>query len=224
MNPLQILRESWYFYSHNVARIAVLCLPLLLLEALSRTLFSDQLGDLTLVTQELLFGLLFYPLYSAALIVFLASRTQQTPLSNQAILSKALRLWPSFALLAGLSTLLIMLGASLLVLPGLWVMLRLVFAEYLLVLDDLNPLAALRESFRLSRGYFWPIAACVLSLLLPLWLLDWWSYQQLGEQPDPLAVILVDSLNGFLQLFVCVLGFRLFMLRKAIAAEHESAL
>ena len=47
----------------------------------------------------------------------------------------------------------------------------------------------------------------------PLWLLEWWTYQQLGEQPDAFAAILLDAGNGFLQLFVSVLGYRLFMLR-----------
>lgn len=224
MNPLQVLRESWYFFSHNVARIATLCLPLLLLEAVCQQLFSEQLGDMTTISLALLFGLVIYPLYTAALILFLACRTQQQSLSNKALFSKALRLWPSFALLAALSTLLIILGLSLLIVPGLLVMLHLVFAEYLLVLDGLTPLAAIKESFRLTRGYFWPIAACLLSLMLPLWLLEGMSGQLLGEQPDALARVLLDSLNGFLQLFATVLGFRLFMLRKAISAGRESVL
>ena len=215
INPLQVLRESWYFYSHNLRSIALLCLPLLLLEGLAHQQLGASTVELNPQAQDLLVTLLFYPLYTAALILFLDARSNQLAVTPSLLLGQALRLWPRFALLASLSTLLIMLGTSLMVLPGLWVMLRLIFAEYLLTLGGLSPLAALRESFRLSSGYFWLCAACIFSVMPPLWLLDWWSYQQLGEQPDAFAQILLDAGNGFLQLFVSVIGYRLFMLRLA---------
>src|SRR3990167_7960446 len=112
MNAFHVLRDAWYFFSHNLAAIARLCLPLL----------------------------------------------------------------------AGLSTLAIMLGASLFVLPGLWIMIKLAFAEYLLVLRGLSPIKALHESFELTSGYFWQILTCVLCVMLPLWLLSWASQPAEGAQ------------------------------------------
>jgi hypothetical protein len=47
--------------------------------------------------------------------------------------------------------------------------------------------------------------------MCPLWLVDWWAYQQLGEQPDSGLSLLLDSALGFAQLFVTVLMFRLYM-------------
>lgn len=223
INPFTVLRESWYFISHNLWRIIQLCLPLLLLEGLLRQQLADSDIALAAEARELLVTLLFYPLYSAALILFLHARSQALPTAPLQLIAQALQLWPRFALLAALSTLLIMLGSYLLILPGLWVMLRLIFAEYLLTLDGFSPLAAMHESFRLSRGYFWLCAVCVFSVMPPLWLLDWWSFQQLGEQPDALAQILLDAGNGFLQLFVSVVGYRLFMLRRQQPAGDASA-
>ena len=57
MHMFSVLRDSWYFFSHNVARIATLCLPLLLLEAVCQQLLSEQLGDMTTISLALLFGL-----------------------------------------------------------------------------------------------------------------------------------------------------------------------
>lgn len=222
INPYRVLLESWYFFSHNLRSIALLSLPWLLLEGVLRQLAEANIAELAPEARELLVTLLFYPLYSAALILYLDARPHNRPAPTSLLWSQALRLWPRFAVLAGLSTLLIMLGTSMLVLPGLWVMLRLVFSEYLLTLNGLTPLAAMRESFRLSSGYFWLSAACIFSVMPPLWLLDWWSYQQLGEQPDTLASILLDAGNGFLQLFVSVVGYRLFMLRTARLNSTDS--
>ncbi len=223
INPYSVLLESWYFFRHNLRSIAVLCLPWLLLEGLARQLAEAQVSGLAPEARELLVTLLFYPLYSAALIQFLDARSHNREVSTGQLWRQALLIWPRFAVLAGLSTLLIILGTSLLILPGLWVMLRLLFAEYLLALGGLSPLAAMRESFRLSSGYFWLCAACIFSVMPLLWLLDWWTFQQLGEQPDAMAAILLDAGNGFLQLFVSVIGYRLFMLRTAKASAPESA-
>jgi len=213
MNVLTALRDSWYFFSHNLAAIARLCLPLIVLEGLLLQQVDSLVTGESATVWRLLAGLLFYPLYSAALILFLDARSNGVTPRARDLLAAGLRLWPSFALLAGLTTVAILLGASLLVLPGLWVMVKLAFAEYLLVLRGMQPLQALQASFRLSNGYFWPMLVCILSIMLPLWLLDGWSQNTPSIADDPLASLLLDCTSRFLQLFSTVVLFRLFMLR-----------
>jgi hypothetical protein len=220
MNAFHVLRDAWFFFSHNLLAIARLCLPLVVLEALVQQVVSARVGVEAAAAYGILVGLLFYPLYTAALILFLDARSRGEAPANRDLLAASLRLWPGFALLAGLSTLAIMLGASLFVLPGLWIMIKLAFAEYLLVLRGLSPIKALHESFELTSGYFWQILTCVLCVMLPLWLLSWASQPAEGAQADVLLSLLLDSANGFLQLFASVVLFRLFMLRAALPAEE----
>lgn len=220
MNAFHVLRDAWFFFSHNLLAIARLCLPLVVLEALVQQIVSARVGVEAAAAYGILVGLLFYPLYTAALILFLDARSRGEAPANRDLLAASLRLWPGFALLAGLSTLAIMLGASLFVLPGLWIMIKLAFAEYLLVLRGLSPIKALHESFELTSGYFWQILTCVLCVMLPLWLLSWASQPAEGAQADVLLSLLLDSANGFLQLFASVVLFRLFMLRAALPAEE----
>ncbi|WP_324733135.1 YciC family protein [Pseudomonas paeninsulae] len=220
MNAFHVLRDAWFFFSHNLPAIIRLCLPLVVLEALVQQFVSAQIGTEAAAAYGILVGLLFYPLYTAALILFLDARSRGETPAKRTLLAASLRLWPGFALLAGLSTLAIMLGASLFVLPGLWMMIKLAFAEYLLVLRGLSPIKALHESFELTSGYFWQILTCVLCVMLPLWLLAWASQPAEGEQQDVLLTLLLDSVNGFLQLFATVVLFRLFMLRGTLPAEE----
>ncbi|MDP3977390.1 MAG: YciC family protein [Pseudomonas sp.] len=220
MNAFHVLRDAWFFFSHNLAAIARLCLPLVVLEAVMQQVVSAQVGGEAAAAYGILVGLLFYPLYTAALILFLDARSRGEAPANRELLAASLRLWPGFALLAGLSTLAIMLGASLFVLPGLWLMIKLAFAEYLLVLRGLSPIKALHESFELTSGYFWQILTCVLCVMLPLWLLSWASQPAEGAQADVLLSLLLDSANGFLQLFATVVLFRLFMLRATLPTEE----
>lgn len=220
MNPLHVLRDAWFFFSHNLPTIVRLCLPLVVLEALVQQQVTARVGAESAAAYGILVGLLFYPIYTGALILFLAARSNGETPTPRNLLAASLGLWPRFALLAGLSTLAIMLGASLFVLPGLWIMIKLAFAEYLLVLRGLSPLRALHESFELTSGYFWPILLCVLCVMVPLWLLAWAAQPAEGAQPDVLLSLLLDSANGFLQLFATVVLFRLFMLRSALPATE----
>lgn len=209
MSPLPILRDCWFFFSHNLAAIARLCLPMLVLEAICQTLLYGQLGKEANPAYGILLGVAFYPLYAAPLILFLQARSEGRDTTGSELFAAAMRLWPSFALLAGLSTLAIMLGLSLLILPGIWVMVRLAFAEPLLVLRGEQPLRALQGSIEMTNGRFWPVFNCLACVLLPLWLLDWWTLPNPDDTP---LWVLQQSLSGFVQLFAVVVLFRLFML------------
>lgn len=215
MNPLIPLRDAWYFFSRNLLTIALLCLPWVLLENLLAQVISHWTGASGNVPYSLLASLLLYPLYSAALILLVDARSRGLQPRLADLLAAALRLWPSFAVLTALSSLLMLLGFSLLVLPGLWVMVKLAFAEYLLVLRGHTPLAALRGSMQLSNGHFWSLLACLLAVMAPLWLLDWSLYQLIGGEPTALLSLLLDSTNGFLQLLLTLVMLRYFILIEA---------
>ncbi|EXF42809.1 membrane protein [Pseudomonas sp. BAY1663] len=65
MNVFAILRDAWFFYSRQFIAIARLCLPLILLESATRLGVDHWLGKGALPAQELLVGMIFYPLYIA---------------------------------------------------------------------------------------------------------------------------------------------------------------
>lgn len=212
MNPLSVLKDSLYFFRRHLVSIASLCLPLVMLEALCTQVLYSQLGEEASPGWGLVVGLLFYPLYTGALILFLDARSQGYEPQKRNLLAAALRLWPSFALLVMLSSLLIMAGIALFILPGIWVMINLAFAEFLLVLRGQAPMDAMRGSFQMTTGHFWTILACMLGVLAPLWLIDGVTLALLPDPRNPLLELLFNSLSSFLQLFSSVVIYRLFML------------
>ncbi|MDH0154214.1 YciC family protein [Stutzerimonas stutzeri] len=214
MNVLAILRDAWFFYSRHFLTIVRLCLPLILLESLTRLGIDHWLANDAPPALDLLVGLIFYPLYVGALILFLDARSRGLDPALGAVYARALPLWPALAVLSGLGTLLILLGASLFVLPGIWVMVKIAFAEYLLVLRGLTPLAALKQSFQLTRGHFLLVLGCVMTVLLPVWMLEVWIAAQLfaDETPPLLPAMLLDGVVGLLQLLPTIMLFRCFML------------
>ncbi|HKX54766.1 MAG TPA: YciC family protein [Xanthomonadales bacterium] len=220
MNPFELLRDTWYFFSRNVGEIVLLCLPTILIEAIAQQGLVAWLGPDKSQGASIILSMLFYPLYVGALIIFVDSRSHRIRLKPRQVLEMALFRWPSFAVLAAISTLLIMVGAWMLIIPGLYVKIKLAFAEYLLVLEGKAPLDAIKESFALTRGHFWSILACVLLVMGPIWLVDWFAYRELGDNPDPVGTVMLESFNSFFQLFVSITLYRMFTLVTEQATEQ----
>ena len=212
MNPLTVIRDSLYFFQRNLSQIVMLCLPLVILEAVLQHIVDNAVGPDASPGYGLIVGLLLYPVYTAALILFLDARSRGESPRNRDLLATALNLWPRFALLSAISTLLIVLGLSMFFIPGIFLTVVLAFSEYRLVLRGDAPLAAMKASFTLSRGHFWRIFVCILAVLGPLMLLKEFSYSLFVKEDNMLFSLVLDSANSFLQLFVSVVLFRLFML------------
>ena len=212
MNPLTVIRDSLYFFQRNLSQIVMLCLPLVILEAVLQHIVDNAVGPDASPGYGLIVGLLLYPVYTAALILFLDARSRGESPRNRDLLATALNLWPRFALLSAISTLLIVLGLSMFFIPGIFLTVVLAFSEYRLVLRGDAPLAAMKASFTLSRGHFWRIFVCILAVLGPLMLLKEFSYSLFVKEDNTLLSLVLDSANSFLQLFVSVVLFRLFML------------
>ena len=212
MNPLTVIRDSLYFFQRNLSQIVMLCLPLVILEAVLQHIVDNAVGPDASPGYGLIVGLLLYPVYTAALILFLDARSRGESPRNRDLLATALNLWPRFALLSAISTLLIVLGLSMFFIPGIFLTVVLAFSEYRLVLRGDAPLAAMKSSFTLSRGHFWRIFVCILAVLGPLMLLKEFSYSLFVKEDNMLFSLVLDSANSFLQLFVSVVLFRLSML------------
>lgn len=222
MNAFEVLRDSLFFFKRHLVSIVQLCLPLVIVEAFLQQVVDRATGPESFAASSIIVGLVIYPLYTAALILFLDARSRGESPRNRDLLAMAATLWPRFALLTALNTLLILLGISLYFLPGLILMVMLAFGEYLLVLRGLNPLHAMKESLRLTRGHFWRILVCLLCVMTPLWLLKGASVAAYPE-PAPLLGLLMDSAHSFLQLFTSVVLFRLFMLISELPGKRSGA-
>ncbi|BAU72463.1 YciC family protein [Metapseudomonas furukawaii] len=220
MNPFELLRASWYFFSRHFGEIALLCLPVILAEAIAQQGLVNWLGPTQSQGASMVLSMLFYPLYVGALVIFVDDRSHRMRHKPKQIIALTLMRWPAFALLAAISTLLIMVGVWMLVLPGLYVMIKVAFAEYLLVLEGRSPLDAIRDSFALTSGHFWTILATILLIMGPIWIVDWFAYRELDTNPDPVGTVILETLNSLFQLFVTVALFRMYsLLREEQAAE-----
>ena len=94
MNPLTVLRDSLYFFQRNLSQIVTLCLPLVIVEAILQRIVDDAVGPDASAGFGLIVGLLLYPLYTAALILFLDARSRGESPRNRELLAQAVNLGP----------------------------------------------------------------------------------------------------------------------------------
>ena len=222
MNLKLIISDAFLFFRSHLAQISKLCLPWLLAIAFVDMLIttasdpSQGIGPLYLLAW--MFNLLIYPIYTAALILLMAKRAQLEQPENKALVTSAIKIWQPFFVVHIIGTGLTALGFMFFVLPGIYVAVRLSFAEFYLVLEDVKPLDAIQKSFQATRPFFFQILLLLVLFLTPLWMLNFFIANILSNQEvGPLVNILVATITAFLMLFVDVVLFRVYM-----SVKHDS--
>lgn len=219
MSFFAILRDSWFFCRSNLRALACLCLPLLMLDVTYSVLTDDVTDNAQAVLLMMLGGVLFYPVYTAVTILFVDARRRGEHPRVIDVWLKAFSLWPTFVLMSVLSALLYMLGALLLLLPAIWIMVKLGLSQNLLVARELSPVDAMQKSLDMSAGHFWILFACLFGPMVPLIGLDLLQSALWPSPRDPLVSFFLYTSVAILQPFTTVVMYRLFTLMEEQTVE-----
>ena len=204
-----ILSDAYFFYIRNFRQIASLCLPFLILDAVLESLFTSSQNFQSLYWVSFV---AIYPIYTAALILFMAESANKEHPKNIDIIASALKVWWPFYILTVVHLALSVAGLLLFIIPGILVVVRLSFAEFYLVLNGLTPWEAIRQSVESTKRYFWYL----LSFFLIAFGFDGVSEYLIGQAIQSvntfsLTLIAVNAAVSLLMLFFDVVLFRIFM-------------
>lgn len=223
MNLKLIISDALQFFRHYIVQIATLCLPWLLAIAVVEYLVivtddpTQETSPLPLL--GLAFHLLVYPIYTAALILLMARCARRESPNNRELLSSATRAWQPLLILKVIvacilvpAQLFVFQGWILFVIPIIFVLVRLAFSEFCLVLEEIKPLDAIRKSFNITRPYFFQIFFLLVAFGMPLWSVKIVKTVYLNKpETNPLIIILSSTVIDFLTLFIDILMFRAYM-------------
>jgi hypothetical protein len=218
MQAKLILSDSYFFYLRNFRQIASLCLPFLILDAFIELLFtsSQNLQSLYWVSFVAL-----YPIYTAALILFMAKSAGKEHPRNMDIIAASLNLWWPFYILTVIHLALGMVGLFLFIIPGVWVIIRLSFAEFYLILNGLTPWEAIRQSFESTKQYFWYLLSFFVFTVFCDGISDFLIGQAIQTANNfSILFIAVNAAVSLFMLFFDVVLFRIFM---AAVVEKSAA-
>jgi hypothetical protein len=208
-----IIVDAFSFFLQNFAQIAALCLPFVFATSAFDFIFGAMYkGSPMSIMAPMMLNLLVYPIYTAALIHLMAQRARQASAKNSDLIMTAIQQWAPLFILKAIMVFLIGVGISLLLVPGIWIAVRLVFAEFYLVLFGMTPRAAIVKSFESTHKYFGLLLILLLMTYVPILVsgLTADHLVQMMTQNDFFRV-LVGAAWSFLGLFVHVVLFRAFM-------------
>jgi len=213
---LNLLKDSLNFYRHNFVFLAMIVLPFSICVGLFKLVLNQSaLPDSDLMANPsipVLLMLMLHPISQAAVILAIAASVDGHYPSLPSLWRQGLRLWFPVAAVTFLYAAAILGGLSMLLIPGLYFMVRFTFAEYAVVLHKQHPLDAMRSSWILSKGYFW----LLMNGLLLITALIYFPALMLTSVLDKLQVapligeFLPSQLFSVLGTFYTVFVFRVF--------------
>lgn len=211
-----IISDAVRFYSSHLAVIAALCLPWLIAAALVEygvvSMVQDPDGSAPLLLVAWTFNLIIYPIYTGALILLMAKRALREQPTNKELTAESIKVWQPLFMVHIIRSGLTFLGFMFFIIPGVYVGVRLSFAEFHLVLEGLKPIDAIQKSFRATRPYFGMLLVLLAMFLIPLMLMTFALIGILQEMSiGPVANVTFSVLISFLALFVDVIKFRVYM-------------
>ena len=220
-----ILSDSFRFFRENLRQIVTLCFPFLVAGAIINNILLSRLD--TAADASSIFLLWFaltvalYPVYTISLILMMARRAERERPTNAQLIADAMRLYFPFLMLLVVAMGLVWFAGLFLILPGIWLAVRLSFAGFFLVVNRLEPKESLIASFQTTRGYFFQILATLVLFVLASFSLAFLIGNILDAVHAGAALnIIADATISFLTLFLHVVLFRIFM--QATHASRQS--
>jgi Uncharacterised protein family (UPF0259) len=187
--------------------------------------YRDDDTAATLLIPWVVSVLVVAPLIAAAAIAVLQALSNGARPRFRQSIQLALDAFPPLFLAVLLASLAVALGLAMLIVPGIYIAVRLLFAPQSVVIDGARGLDALRASWKLTRGFWWRTFGVVflanLVAILP-GLLIVAPFQALAESADRQAislagVILTEALTAPFVALVSTLLF--YELRSRRAAQ-----
>ncbi len=170
LDPIALIRESLRILPGVYVPLLILGVPALVLSVL-----GAFLGILALPL-TILNNLLVVPVMGSAMILLVDGYVSQRPLASQSALNQAIgRILPIVIgnLMLGLIA---FLGALALIIPGVYLGVRLSFTLFGIVLEEKSATGGLALSWELVKGYWWtvfiPFLLLTLGIGIPVGLLS----------------------------------------------------
>jgi hypothetical protein len=210
---LELLKDVFQFFKKNIRPISILTLaiefPYILIQNIhyfsnTSSEFSNNVGLILLLAT-----LIIYPLSTGAQISLYAMIIRGTKIDLKKCVYNSRKYL--FNLVVGS---LIYIFFTFLGLLGIIIAVRLSFYCFFIVLEDLNPIDALKKSAQVTKGYTWPIANSLIIvgfLLVASLLLIQLFLNEIGLYNLYLGT-LVDSLFSILGWLSLILVFRFYCL------------
>ncbi|GAA0703425.1 hypothetical protein GCM10009104_36180 [Marinobacterium maritimum] len=217
------LRQSLFFFRSHLNRLALIQIPFLAVLAFVQFQLIQQLPgngedlQMELVQRNMFISssldLALMPIYWGATLFYLQSVLQGQPLAVGRALTLSLTCWGRLLVTYILSVLAISFGLVLLIVPGIYIGIRLAFAEFYCVMEGMGPVESLKASWEKTADFFWPLFQGLALIFGALLLAETLIGEALRDQKG--AMMLVSLGIQFLGVLPTIYAYRIYCVMKA---------
>lgn len=216
------LRQSLFFFRTHLNRLALIQIPFLLLITLVQYQLlqggetTEDVRNTSSLFMSSALDLALMPVYWGATLLYMQSVLQGRTLSAGQAISLSLTCWGRLLLTYILTALAVSTGLLLLILPGIYIGVRLAFAEFYCVMEGKGPVESIRVSWASSNEFFWPLLQGLALIFGVLMLAE----VMIGQMPaDAKALMLgLSLLVQFLGVMSSIYAYRIYCVMKD---EHK---
>lgn len=224
-----VLMDSWYFFKNHLFSIALIVFPIVIpLEILTSIYiyhFTNEDSGILELFLPLSISTLLYPIYSVAIVLYIASVVSGDPVSLKGLYAKGLNLWLPYLTITVLISIIVIGGFMLLIIPGIIFILRYSFAEFELVLAGKKPLNAMKSSWKSTSDHlsvlFFGYAIISFCIFTPSAIIT-----SLLDESSIFSYILTAILNiiyAVLYTFYTIYAYRIYQLKNTNITSSSSA-
>lgn len=235
MDISRIVKEAFNFFSTQWYSIFMLTIPWFIVENSAFAWFSLQIEGIEpeklklspMHFAALLGAIVILNYIYACVTLFMRERSEKEQVSLFEIWRQAWSYVPYLMMATVLSGTAILVMSIPAVLTGflpllafsIWMAIRLAYINFFIVIEHATPAEAVRKSLYFSEGIFLN-TSFAFSILFFISIISGIANEALQGQPS-LLHIAIDSLFGFMTLFVTVLLYRIYMLKRANTQHTE---
>lgn len=219
--PFEYIRQSLYFFRSHLPMILRIQLPFLLLVNFLALFVDGPIADkeagvnqgvaaLTLLNMTLL------PIYTAATIMYFSAVVQDRQITAGQAIMLGMSRWWALLLVFIFSGFAIFSGLLFLIIPGLFIMMRLAFADYICVTEQKGPIQALKESWERTQDYFWMLlnGLAILFVVISGTEMALEMLLRNAELLDGPIRALINIVFSVLNTVITIYGFRIYCMQK----------
>ena len=212
MNP--VLIQSWYFFKNNAKEMCAFMLPVFALGMITGVIgvINPQSAILNILN---IVQIIIGPLFTGGLLLYIANISRGDYPPQQEMLKQAVPFWMTIFIVSMLTGLAIGLGFVFMIIPGVWLLLRLLLAPLYVVFQNKTAPDAIASSFRDSKDHllqFFQILIPFILLGVAFLMMVTGQAPAEGESGGPnfLSTTLINLATTFAFIFASIVQFRMF--------------
>lgn len=216
----QVLIDSWNFLKNNAKELCSFMLPVFALGMITGVIgaINPESGVLSVLS---VIQVLIGPLFTGGLLLLIANISRGEYPPHKVMLTQALPFWMTIFSVSILTGIAIGLGFIFMIIPGIWLLLRLFLAPLYVVFQNKPVTEAISTAFADSKDHLLPFFQILIPFIVLGIVFLMLVTGQGKEGPSILSATLINLVTTFGFIFASVVQFRMYSVYVENQATEE---